>query len=128
MKKSKSKLSNATDEIKEYFDDEAKETPLSKNKILVDSDDSEDDSDSDDDDDDQEEEELEESKINETKSYVDNNNNETIQNFNVSRKRKCEFSSLDDNIPKKKDGLSLRWLPNGNKVSTNIYNILYSIH
>ena len=131
MKKSK-KLSNAGDEVKQYFDDEAKEEPFAKNKIIND-DSEEEEEEEDDDDDDQEEEE--ESKNNETKSlsYSDNednikdNNNEKIRNTNVSRKRKCEFSRLDDNISKKKEGLSLRWLPNGNKVSINIYVLLYSI-
>ena len=130
MKKSK-KLSNAGDEVKQYFDDEAKEEPFAKNKII--NDDSEEEEEEEDDDDDQEEEE--ELKNNETKSlsYSDNednikdNNNEKIRNTNVSRKRKCEFSRLDDNISKKKEGLSLRWLPNGNKVSINIYVLLYSI-
>ena len=33
-----------------------------------------------------------------------------------SRKRKCEFSTLDETSSKKKDTSVLRWVPNGDKV------------
>ena len=33
-----------------------------------------------------------------------------------SRKRKCEFSTLDETSSKKKDTSVVRWLPNGDKV------------
>ena len=51
------------------------------------------------------------------KSQTDiDEDDEENSNSNI-RKRKCEFSALDESPPKKKDTPVLRWLPNGNKVS-----------
>ena len=128
IKKSK-KLSNAPKEIQEYFDTEAKENSHAANKISDDN--SEDDEEEEDDDDDEIEEE--DSNI-DSKSSTDSDdeendhekNIEKISNSSVSRKRKCEFSTLDDSLPKKKESSSLRlkWLPNGNKVSILSYFLL----
>ena len=123
IKKSR-KLSKASEDVKSYFDTEAKEESHTKNKMN---------DISEDDDDDDEEEEEEESSIDESKtiSYSDDEDsndeghNENILNSNVLRKRKCEFSTLDDGVPKKKEGLSLRWFRNGNKVCMVIYIYIY---
>ena len=101
IKQSK-KLSNAPDEIKSFFDSEAKESIDYS---------SSDDEQSDNIDDDnvstnvQSDEEIEE------------------EDTASRRKRKCEFSTLDDSSPKKKDTPVVRWLPNGNKVNSKIFNI-----
>ena len=101
IKKSK-KLSNAPDEIKSFFDLEAKES--------VDYSSSEDEENDNTDDDNvstnvQSDEEIEE------------------EDTSSSRKRKCEFSTLNDSSPKKKESLVVRWLPNGNKVNSKIFDI-----
>ena len=99
FRKSK-KLSNAPPEIQEYFDTEAKE-----NKI------SDDNSEDDEEEEDNEDDEIEEEDSNiDSKSSTDSDdeendhekNIEKISNSSVSRKRKCEFSTLDDSLPKKK--------------------------
>ena len=101
IKKSK-KLSNAPDEIKSFFDLEAKES--------VDYSSSEDEENDNTDDDNvstnvQSDEEIEE------------------EDTSSTRKRKCEFSTLDDSSPKKKETPFLRWLPNGDKVNSKICDI-----
>ena len=106
-----SKLSKAPNNIKAFFDDEAKEVSHISDDISEDEEEdggSEQESNksiilSDDDDDDD-------------GDYSDDmKNNGKVSN--ISRKRKCEFSTLDDdNTTKKKEGLNLRWLPDGNKV------------
>ena len=101
IKKSK-KLSNAPDEIKSFFDLEAKES--------VDYSSSEDEENDNTDDDNvstnvQSDEEIEE------------------EDTSSTRKRKCEFSTLNDSSPKKKESLVVRWLPNGNKVNSKIFDI-----
>jgi len=102
IKKSK-KLSNAPDEIKSFFDSEAKES--------IDYSSSEDEENDNTDDDNvstnvQSDEEIEEE--------------EDTPN---TRKRKCEFSTLNDSSPKKKETPVVRWLPNGNKVNSKIFDI-----
>ena len=101
IKKSK-KLSNASDEIKSYFDYEAKES------VDYSSSDDEENENTDDD-------------------TVSNNihSDEEIEEEDTSstRKRKCEFSTLDDSSPKKKETPFLRWLPNGDKVNSKICDI-----
>ena len=101
IKKSK-KLSNAPDEIKSFFDSEAKES--------IDYSSSEDEENDNTDDDNvstnvQSDEEIEE------------------EDTSSTRKRKCQFSTLDDNSPKKKETPVVRWLPNGNKVNGKIFDI-----
>lgn len=101
IKKSK-KLSNAPDEIKSFFDLEAKES--------VDYSSSEDEENDNTDDDNvstnvQSDEEIEE------------------EDTSSTRKRKCEFSTLNDSSPKKKESPVVRWLPNGNKVNSKIFDI-----
>ncbi len=101
IKKSK-KLSNAPDEIKSFFDSEAKES------VDYSSSDDEENENTDDD-------------------TVSNNihSDEEIEEEDTSstRKRKCEFSTLDDSSPKKKETPFLRWLPNGDKVNSKICDI-----
>lgn len=116
FKKSK-KLSNAAPEIQEYFDTEAKETSHTVNKI------SDDNSEDDEEEEDIEDDEIEEEEsITDCKSSTDSDEEENIDKTtgsSVSRKRKCEFSALDEGLPKKKESSCFRvkWLPNGNKVS-----------
>ena len=43
-----------------------------------------------------------------------------------NRKRKCEFSTLDETSSKKKDTSVLRWLPNGDKVN-NFHSYLVNL-
>ena len=100
--KKSTKLSNAPDEIKSFFDLEAKES--------VDYSSSEDEENDNTDDDNvstnvQSDEEIEE------------------EDTSSTRKRKCEFSTLNDSSPKKKESLVVRWLPNGNKVNSKIFYI-----
>ena len=96
IKKSK-KLNNAPDEVKAYFDLEAKES-------MNYSSDEEDDTNN-----------GEESESDEYNS--DDELPELEEDTTSTRKRKCEFSTLDESSPKKKDASVLRWLPNGDKVS-----------
>ena len=115
------KLSRASEDVKSYFDTEAKEESHVKNKMIDDN--------SEDNDDDEEEEQ---SNIDDSKSVVssddeDSNVEDTNENkpdSSVLRKRKCEFSTLDEGVSKKKEGLSLRWFPNGNKVCIDVYLLL----
>ena len=91
------KLSNAPDEIKSFFDSEAKESVDYSS-----SDDEENDNPDDD------------------NISTNIHSDEEIEEDDTSstRKRKCEFSTLDDSSPKKKETPVLRWLPNGNKVNS----------
>ena len=102
IKKSK-KLSSAPDEVKQFFDQEASET-----KEYYSSSEEEDD---DNDDNDSESE----------KSNSDEELPEMEKNTSSTRKRKCEFSTLDETSSKKKDTSVLRWLPNGDKVNDFIF-------
>ena len=99
FKKSK-KLSNAAPEIQEYFDTEAKETSHAVNEI------SDDNSEDDEEEEDIEDDEIEEEEcITDCKSSTDSDDEKSIEkttDSSVSRKRKCEFSTLDDSLPKKK--------------------------
>ena len=91
-------LPNASKEIRQFFDEEAKETNGYSSSEEDENDDVVGDNESD-------------------KSQTDiDEDDEENSNSNI-RKRKCEFSALDESPPKKKDTPVLRWLPNGNKVS-----------
>ena len=96
IKKSK-KLSNASDEIKSYFDYEAKES------VDYSSSDDEENDNTDDDN---------------VSTNVHSDEEEIEEDTSCTRKRKCESSTLDDSSPKKKDTPVVRWLPNGNKVNS----------
>ena len=132
------KLSNAPDNIKQYFLDQAKEISrhkankdqyldnLPKQNLYSSSEEDENDdvnnNESDKSQSDTEKEEDDDSKVrknNETdKSQIDTEGED--ENSNKIRKRKCEYSAIDETTPKsKKDIPVLRWLPNGNKVSRN---------
>ena len=91
------KLSNAPDEIKSFFDSEAKESVDYSS-----SDDEENDNPDDD------------------NISTNIHSDEEIEEDDTSstRKRKCEFSTFDDSSPKKKETPVQRWLPNGNKVNS----------
>ena len=94
IKKSKSKkLSNAPEEIKSYFDCEAKES----NDVSSS--------------DDEDEEEIDDG-IESEKTISDDEDDESSN----TRKRKSEFSTLDEATPKKKETPVAKWLPNGDKV------------
>ena len=95
IKKSK-KLSNAPDEIKSYFDYEAKES------VDYSSSDDEENDNTDDD----------------NVSTNVHSDEEIEEDTSCTRKRKCESSTLDDSSPKKKETPVVRWLPNGNKVNS----------
>ena len=96
IKKSK-KLSNAPDEIKSYFDYEAKES------VDYSSSDDEENDNTDDDN---------------VSTNVHSDEEEIEEDTSCTRKRKCESSTLDDSSPKKKDTPVVRWLPNGDKVNS----------
>ena len=101
MRKSK-KLSEAPDSVKQYLDDEAKETNYH----------SSDDDESNEDDDDEEDYESE------SISDVEENEKENRNDVN-ERKRtheNCNLEDVNENPLKKKDKPTMRWLPNGNKV------------
>ena len=91
------KLSNAPDEIKSFFDSEAKESV--------------DYSSSDDEENDNPDDDNVSTNIHSDEEIEEDDTSST-------RKRKCEFSTLDDSSPKKKETPVLRWLPNGNKVNS----------
>ena len=91
------KLSNAPDEIKSFFDSEAKES--------IDYSSSEDEENDNTDDDN-------------VSTNVHSDEEEIEEDTSCTRKRKCESSTLDDSSPKKKDIPVVRWLPNGNKVNS----------
>ena len=99
------------------FDTKAKENSHAANKI------SDDNSDDVEEEEDIEDDEIEEEEsITDCKSSTDSDDEENIEkttDFSVSRKRKWEFSALDESLPKKKESSCFRvkWLPNGNKVS-----------
>ena len=94
IKKSKSKkLSNAPEEIKSYFDSEAKESNSASSS------------------DDEDEEEIDDG-IESEKTISDDEDDESSN----TRKRKSEFSTLDEATPKKKETPVAKWLPNGDKV------------
>ena len=95
LRKSK-KLSNAPDEIKSYFDYEAKES------VDYSSSDDEENDNTDDD----------------NVSTNVHSDEEIEEDTSCTRKRKCESSTLDDSSPKKKDTPVVRWLPNGDKVNS----------
>ena len=102
IKKSK-KLSSAPDEVKQFFDQEASET-----KEYYSSSEEEDDDNVDNDSESE-------------KSNSDEELPEMEKNTSSTRKRKCEFSTLDETSSKKKDTSVLRWLPNGDKVNDFIF-------
>ena len=94
IKKSKSKkLSNAPEEIKSYFDSEAKESNSASSS------------------DEEDEEEIDDG-IESEKTISDDEDDESSN----TRKRKSEFSTLDEATPKKKETPVAKWLPNGDKV------------
>ena len=94
IKKSKSKkLSNAPEEIKSYFDSEAKESNSPSSS------------------EDEDEEEIDDG-IESEKTISDDEDDESSN----TRKRKSEFSTLDEATPKKKETPVAKWLPNGDKV------------
>ena len=94
IKKSKSKkLSNAPEEIKSYFDSEAKESNSASSS------------------DDDDEEGIDDG-IESEKTISDDEDDESSN----TRKRKSEFSTLDEATPKKKETPVAKWLPNGDKV------------
>ena len=94
IKKSKSKkLSNAPEEIKSYFDSEAKESNSVSSS------------------DDEDEEEIDDG-IESEKTISGDEDDESSN----TRKRKSEFSTLDEATPKKKETPVAKWLPNGDKV------------
>ena len=100
--KTPKKVSNASDEVKSYFDSEAKESVNYST-----SSDEEDDDITDDD--------------NESDKSSDEDPPDLEKDTTSSRKRKCEFSTLDETSSKKKDTSVLRWLPNGDKVNDFIF-------
>ena len=99
-KRVNNKLSNASKEIRQFFDEEAKESNGDSSSEEDENDDVVGDNESE-----------------KSQSDIDEDEEDNL-NTNV-RKRKCEFSTLDDSSssPKKKDTPVLKWLPNGNKVS-----------
>ena len=101
IKKSK-KLSNAPDEIKSFFDSEAKES------VDYSSSDDEENDNTDDDN---------------VSTNVHSDEEIEEEDTSSTRKRKCEFSTLNDSSPKKKESPVVRWLPNGNKVNSKIFDI-----
>ena len=84
-------MSNAPEEIKSYFDSEAKES----NSASISDD----------------EEEIDDG-IESEKTISDDEDDESSN----ARKRKSEFSTLDEATPKKKETPVAKWLPNGDKV------------
>ena len=91
--------------MKQYFDDEAKET----------NDHSSDDDESNEDDDEKDYE-------SESISDVEENEKENRNDVN-ERKRtyeNCNFEDVIENPLKKKDKPTMRWLPNGNKVTNSV--------
>ena len=108
MKRSK-KLSEAPDSVKQYFDDQAKETNNYSS--------SDDDESNEDDDEDYESESI---------SDIEENEEETRNETN-ERKRKhdvCNLEDYNENPMKKKDKPTIRWLPNGNKAINKLFIII----
>ena len=108
--KKPTKLSKASDEVKEFFDQEASEAKKSDNYST--SSDEEDDDNTDND--------------NESDKSSDEDLPGVEEDTTNSRKRKCEFSILDEASSKKKDTSVVRWLPNGDKVRQ--YSLYYDIY
>ena len=102
IKKSK-KLSNAPDEIKSFFDREAKESADYSSSEDEENDNTDDD--------------------NVSTNVQSDEEIEEEEDTPNTRKRKCEFSTLNDSSPKKKETPVVRWLPNGNKVNSKIFYI-----
>jgi len=97
MRRSK-KLSEAPDSVKQYLDDEAKETNYHSS-----------------DDDESNEDDDEEDYYSESISDKEENRNDVNE-----RKRtheNCNLEDVNENPLKKKDKPTMRWVPNGNKVS-----------
>ena len=88
-------MSNAPEEIKSYFDSEAKESNSASSS----------------DDEDEDEEEIDDG-IESEKTISDDEDDESSN----KRKRKSEFSTLDEATPKKKETPVAKWQPNGDKV------------
>ena len=100
-------LSKASDEVKQFFDQEASEAKESVN-YSTSSDEEEDDNTDDD---------------NESDKSSDEDLPGVEEDTTSSRKRKCEFSTLDEiSSSKKKDTSVVRWLPNGDKVRQYYYH------
>ena len=101
IKKSK-KLSNAPEEIKSFFDLEAKESEDYSSSEDEENDNTDDDN---------------------VSTNVQSDEEIEEEDTSSTRKRKCEFSTLNDSSPKKKESPVVRWLPNGNKVNSKIFDI-----
>ena len=84
-------MNNAQEEIKSYFDSEAKESNSASSS--------------------DDEEEIDDG-IESEKTISDDEDDESSN----TRKRKSEFSTLDEATPKKKETPVAKWLPNGDKV------------
>ena len=105
--KKPTKLSKASDEVKQFFDQEASEAKESVD-YSTSSDEEEDDNTEDD---------------NENDKSSDEDLPGEEEDTTSSRKRKCEFSTLDEiSSSKKKDTSVVRWLPNGDKVRQYYYH------
>ena len=98
MRRSK-KLSEAPDSVKQYFDDEARETNYHSSD--------DDESNEDDDEEDYESESISDKEENEKENR--NERKRTHEN--------CNIEDVNENPLKKKDKPTMIWLPNGNKVS-----------
>ena len=104
--KKPTKLSKASDEVKQFFDQEASEA---KESVNYSPSSYEKDDDSTDDD-------------NESDKSSDEDLPGVEEDTTSSRKRKFEFSTLDEtSSSKKKDTSVVRWLPNGDKVRQYYY-------
>ena len=102
--KKPTKLSKASDEVKQFFDQEASET-----KEYYSSSEEEDDDNVDNDSESE-------------KSNSDEELPEMEKNTSSTRKRKCEFSTLDETSSRKKDTSVVTWLPNVEKVRQCYYH------
>lgn len=101
MRRSK-KLSEAPDSVKQYFDDEARETNYHSS-----------------DDDESNEDDDEEDYESESISDKEENEKENRNDVNVRKRthENCNLEDVNENPLKKKDKPTMRWLPNGNKAS-----------
>ena len=96
--KKPTKLSKASDEVKQFFDQEASEAKESVNYSTSSDEENYDNTD-------------------------DGNESDKSSDTTSSRKKKCEFSTLDEiSSSKKKDTSVVRWLPNGDKVRQYYYH------
>ena len=101
------KLSKASDEVKQFFDQEASEAKESVNYSTSSDEEDDDNTDAD----------------NESDKSSDEDLPALEEDTTSSRKRKCEFSTLDEiSSSKKKDTSVFRWLPNGDKVRQYYYH------